>query len=283
MIINDDQVQYESQEPDSEEDDALPEPSRKAGGGRVRARMAAVQAIYQWRMSGTEIAELILQFAQARRLRELDREYFETLLRGVVYDAVKQIPAFIRLVASARHEAVVCQLRGTDLAGVAGGGFGIRIDNPGEEKFRAGWHQDYPSQIRSLDGLVFWSSLVPMTLELGPVEFCVGSHKDGLAPVRESDADNPDKTGAYGLTLADEGERVAKYEKAAPLTQAGDLVLVDFLTLHRSGENRANRSRWSMQMRWFNFAEPTGKRLGWPGSFAAGNDLRAVHPDLVVE
>jgi hypothetical protein len=204
-------------------------------------------------------------------------------LGGVVYDAVKQIPAFIRLVASARHEAVVCQLRGTDLAGVAGGGFGIRIDNPGEEKFRAGWHQDYPAQIRSLDGLVFWSSLVPMTLELGPVEFCVGSHKDGLAPVRESDADNPDKTGAYGLTLADEGERVAKYEKAAPLTQPGDLVLVDFLTLHRSGENRANRSRWSMQMRWFNFAEPTGKRLGWPGSFAAGNDLRAVHPDLVVE
>ncbi|GAB3678341.1 transcription antitermination factor NusB [Salinisphaera aquimarina] len=94
MIINDDQVQYESQEPDSEEDDALPEPSRKAGGGRVRARMAAVQAIYQWRMSGTEIAELILQFAQARRLRELDREYFETLLRGVVYDAVALEAAF---------------------------------------------------------------------------------------------------------------------------------------------------------------------------------------------
>jgi len=204
-------------------------------------------------------------------------------LGGVVYDAVKQIPAFIRLVASAQHEAVVRQLRNTDAPAVAAGGYGIRIDNPGEEKFRAGWHQDYPAQFRSLDGLVFWSSLVPMTWELGPVEFCVGSHQDGLAPVRESDADNPDKTGAYGLTLADEGERVAKYEKAAPLTQPGDLVLVDFLTLHRSGENRANRSRWSMQMRWFNFAEPTGKRLGWPGSFAAGNDLRTVHPEIVVD
>ena len=58
-----------------------------------------------------------------------------------------------------------------------------------------------------------------MTDELGPVEFCVVSHKDGLAPVRESDAANPDKTGAYGLTLADEAERVAKYQKAAPLTE----------------------------------------------------------------
>ena len=204
-------------------------------------------------------------------------------LGGVVYDAVKQIPAFIRLVASAKHEAVVRQLRGTKSPGVAAGGYGIRIDNPGEEKFRAGWHQDYPAQIRSLDGLVFWSPLLAMTAELGPVEFCVGSHKDGLAPVCESNANNPDKTGAYGLTLADETERVAKYEKAAPLSQPGDLVLVDFLTLHRSGENRTERSRWSMRMRWFNFAEPTGKRLGWPGAYAVGNDLSAVHPELVVE
>ena len=204
-------------------------------------------------------------------------------LGGVVYDASKQIPAFIRLVASAQHEAVVRQVRGTAAPAIAAGGYGIRIDNPGEEKFRAGWHQDYPAQFRSLDGLVFWSSLVPMTADLGPVEFCVGSHKEGLAPVRETDTENPDKTGAYGLTLADETARVAKYTIAAPLTEPCDLVLVDFLTLHRSGENRAAQSRWSMQMRWFNFAEPTGKRLGWVGSFAAGNDLRAMYPELVVE
>ena len=204
-------------------------------------------------------------------------------LGGVVYDAAKQIPAFVRIVASAKHEAVVRQVRGTDAPAIAAGGYGIRIDNPAEEKFRAGWHQDYPAQFRSLDGLVFWSPLIVMTDELGPVEFCIGSHKDGLAPVRETDADNPDKTGAYGLTLADETARVANYQKAAPLTGPCDLVLVDFLTLHRSGKNHAARSRWSMQMRWFNFAEPTGKRLGWVGSFAAGNDLRAVHPELVVE
>lgn len=204
-------------------------------------------------------------------------------LGGRVYDAIKQIPAFMRLVASEKHEAVVRQVRGTNAPAIAAGGYGIRIDNPQEEKFRAGWHQDYPAQIRSLDGLVFWSPLIPMTPELGPVEFCAGSHKDGLAPVREVDAANPNKTGAYGLTLDDEPERVARYEKAAPLTQPGDLVLVDFLTLHRSGENAANRSRWSLQMRWFNFTEPTGRKLGWPGAYAAGGDLRAVHPELVVD
>ena len=122
-----------------------------------------------------------------------------------------------------------------------------------------------------------------MTPELGPVEFCLGSHKDGLAPVREMDADNPAKTGAYGLTLVDESECVARYEKKAPLTQPGDLVLVDFLTLHRSGANVSERARWSLQMRWFNFTEPTGRKLGWPGAYAAGGDLRAVHPEMVVD
>lgn len=200
-----------------------------------------------------------------------------------VYDAVKQIPAFIRLVASTKHEAVVRQVRATDQPAIVAGGYGIRIDNPQEEKFRAGWHQDYPAQIRSLDGLVFWSPLVAMTPELGPVEFCVGSHRDGLAPVQEMDEANPDKTGAYGLTLVDEEARVANYKKTAPLTEPGDLVLVDFLTLHRSGKNVSDRSRWSLQLRWFNFVEPTGRKLGWPGAYAAGKDLRAVHPELVVD
>ena len=204
-------------------------------------------------------------------------------LGGVVYDAVKQIPAFIRLVCGANHEAVIRQLRGTNTPAVVAGGYGLRIDNPGEEKFRAAWHQEYPAQIRSMDGLVFWSPLLPMTEELGPVEFCLGSHKDGVVPVRMSEAANPEKVGAYGLTLADEIERVEKYDKAAPLTQPGDMVVIDWLVLHRSGENRSNRSRWSMQVRWFNFEEPTGRRLGWPGSFAAGNDLRAMHPELVVD
>jgi hypothetical protein len=43
-------------------------------------------------------------------------------LGGRVYDAVKQIPAFIRMVASAKHEAVVRQVRATDQPAIAAGG-----------------------------------------------------------------------------------------------------------------------------------------------------------------
>lgn len=86
MIISDDQTRYQPVEAETPDADELPQPARTPGGARIRARMAAVQAIYQWRMAGTEIGDLILQFAQAGRLRELDRAYFEALLHGVVHD-----------------------------------------------------------------------------------------------------------------------------------------------------------------------------------------------------
>ena len=82
---------------------------------------------------------------------------------GEVYDAIKQLPAFVRLLADARHEKLFRELRPGAVPGIAAGGFGIRIDNPGEDRYRALWHQEYPAQLRSIDGLVFWSTLRPVT------------------------------------------------------------------------------------------------------------------------
>lgn len=200
-----------------------------------------------------------------------------------VYDAVKQIPAFIRLVGHPVHEQLFRELRPGSSPAVAAGGYGIRIDNPNEDRFRANWHQEYPAQLRSLDGLVYWSPLVPVTEELGPVEFCPGSQVEGAIPVYTRDKNNPEKSGAYSLTLKDEEHLLKKYPHVNPLTNPGDLVIVDFLVLHASGYNRSERSRWSMQLRYFNFAEPTGRAHGWKGSYAAGVDFRKVHPELCAD
>lgn len=204
-------------------------------------------------------------------------------LGAEIYDAVKQLPAFVRLVAHPAHERLMRELRPGCVPGVAGGGSGIRIDNPAEDYFRALWHQEYPAQLRSLDGIVFWAPLVPVTPELGPVQFCLGSHLDGAQPVHAGKADDPKRKGAYALSLKDEEALLARYTQSAPLTRPGDLVIIDFLTLHASGHNRGLRSRWSMQFRYFNFAEPTGRGHGWKGSFAAGVDFRTVHPELCAD
>ncbi len=204
-------------------------------------------------------------------------------LGGEIYDAAKQIPAFVRLVASSKNEEIFRQLREDSVPGIAGGGYGIRIDNPNENKYRAPWHQEYPAQLRSPDGIVLWSPLVPMTEDLGPVEFCVGSHLEGVVPVLTLDPDNPEKSGAYALRLKNERELIESYDRVAPPTRPGDVVLVDFLTLHASGINCGARSRWSMQFRYFNFLNPTGIAIGWKGSFAAGVDFRLLHPELVAD
>ncbi|QDA56850.1 phytanoyl-CoA dioxygenase family protein [Thermomonas aquatica] len=200
-----------------------------------------------------------------------------------VYDAVKQIPAFIRLLADLRHERVFAQLRPGSAPAIAAGGYGIRIDNPAEDRFRAEWHQEYPAQLRSLDGLVFWSPLRAVTEELGPVRFCPGSHSNGPIPVLTQPEPGSERSGAYALRLQDEEQVIGRYAEVAPLTVPGDLVLIDFLTLHASGYNRSMRPRWSMQFRYFNFNEPTGRAHGWKGSFAAGVDFRQIHPELCAD
>ena len=202
---------------------------------------------------------------------------------GEIYDAIKQIPAFIRLVGNSVHEELFSQIRPGSQAGLAAGGFGIRIDNPFEDKYRALWHQEYPAQLRSLDGLVFWSPLVNITEELGPVMFCPGSHCEGPLPVFKDDGGKIGRSGAYSLKIHKENEFLKKYKKIQPLTKPQDLVIIDFLVLHASGLNRSNKPRWTMQFRYFNFDEPTGRSHGWKGSFASGFKFENIHPELLIQ
>lgn len=204
---------------------------------------------------------------------------FDRSLGAEVYDAIKQIPAFIRLLSSAVHEDVMRILRPGSQPGIAAGGYGIRIDIPNEDHFRALLHQEYPAQLRSLNGLVFWSPLVPISEDMGPVNFLLASHKEGPLPV-VTDHSDAGRKGAYSLRLYDEAHYTAKYPASAPLSDPGDVVIIDFLLLHSSGINRSQRPRWTMQFRYFDFSEPTGMSHGWRGSYASGVDFRSIHPEL---
>jgi hypothetical protein len=199
----------------------------------------------------------------------LDLKRANRHLAGFVYDGVKQLTAFVRLTAVQKNDALFRRLRGGNAVGVAGGGSGIRIDNPDESRFRAWWHQEYPAQGRSVRGCVFWSPLRSLTPELGPIEICAGSHLGGLIPVIADDG-GEGRAGAYAMRLVDEQSVVNRYAVTAPLCEPGDLVVLDFLTIHRSGINVASVPRWTMQFRYFDFAELTGGVRGWAGP--AGNE-----------
>lgn len=51
--------------------------------GKRRARKLALQALYQWLMSGSELYEIEAQFRVANDMEKVDPEYFCRLLHGV--------------------------------------------------------------------------------------------------------------------------------------------------------------------------------------------------------
>lgn len=199
-------------------------------------------------------------------------------LGGEIYDAAKLIPDFLRLISSEKSEALFRQLRGSDLAGIGAASYGIRIDPPFEEQFRSHWHQEFLAQPQSIDGVVFWTPLMKIKENMGPVIICRESHKDGLRKVTKHGL-HSGKSGAYQIGLVDEEQVTSSYEQIAPLTSPGDLVIMDFLTIHQSGYNVSDRARWSVQSRFFNFRERNGIKIGWKPSVTAGTDIEDVFSD----
>ena len=51
---------------------------------RSRARRRALQALYQWQITGQEAAEILRQFRAVQDMKGVDEAYFEALLCGIV-------------------------------------------------------------------------------------------------------------------------------------------------------------------------------------------------------
>lgn len=52
--------------------------------GKRRARKLALQSLYQWLMSGTELTEIEAQFCAINNMEKVDLDYYRRLLYGVV-------------------------------------------------------------------------------------------------------------------------------------------------------------------------------------------------------
>jgi phytanoyl-CoA dioxygenase PhyH len=216
---------------------------------------------------------------------EFDRGYLALVaahpdVQPLVYDNAKNLVAFHRLIVSERLAGLFRGLRETELAGTAPGANGVRIDRPGDDRRLAPWHQEFQYQFRSLDGITFWIPLVPVTQEMGPVVLARGSHRGGVEPLIDTSGSGEAEmaSGSYGaLRLADEATIPQRYDLCAPESRPGDLFAFDFLTLHASGANVGTRSRWTVQIRYFNFSESYGASIRWMGGLKHGTTLASAN------
>jgi ectoine hydroxylase-related dioxygenase (phytanoyl-CoA dioxygenase family) len=202
---------------------------------------------------------------------------------GKLYDAVRKLPAYFAIAAAPPVWKLVARCMQTDLPGWYSQGSGIRMDHPGEDQYLSPWHQEYPTHLGSLDMLVVWLPIVPVDEAVGSVIFCPGSHREGLMPVHLDDPLNSNRNGSKAMEIAGIDRYLRQYPETSIDTEPGDAIILHGLTLHRSRPNQSPRTRWSIQLRYFNYRNETGQRHFWTGGMLAGTDLRAIHPDMVVE
>lgn len=68
--------------------------SKSGHWARRRSRKVAMQAVYQWQMTGMDLQPLEQEYRDAGALKKADDEYFRVLLRGVLL-RVEQLDALL--------------------------------------------------------------------------------------------------------------------------------------------------------------------------------------------
>lgn len=51
---------------------------------RAKARRLALQGLYQWQLNGTAAADLIAELEASQNVKDVDLEYFQELVKGVI-------------------------------------------------------------------------------------------------------------------------------------------------------------------------------------------------------
>ena len=149
----------------------------------------------------------------------------------------------------------------------------IRIDFQQRENYLLPWHQDYPYVQDSPDALIYWMPLHDVNEENGCVMVAPGSHHEGIIPV------NMDAT--KNLCLAD-STVVDHYPHIRLPINEGDVIIFNSLLLHRSCPNLTQQPRWTLQLRYGNFAHPYALEKRWPCSHYEQQWFDETHPEYIV-
>lgn len=105
-------------------------------------------------------------------------------------------------------------------------------------------HQDYSSMQSSLNSIVAWTPLAPISMDMGPLMVVPKSHLKGLVATNEL-------TQGFGLV---DGYTDDDFFSVGPLVP-GDIVLFSSLLVHRSGKNKTDNIRWTANFRYADAAD----------------------------
>jgi ectoine hydroxylase-related dioxygenase (phytanoyl-CoA dioxygenase family) len=239
--------------------------------------------IYQIKKDIYEISwEIYKKFNQSFKPKKFWADNFdEIVLRAkkenikevtsAVYDSCKKITGFYKLMGDRKLHNIAEELMGSKRIGILPKGFGMRIDYPNDEYYKARLHQDYTSQLGSPNGIVFYTSLGNVTKKNGAVVLYTKSHTKGIFKTKIDLASVHNKKTYDPYTIQISKNELQKYKIKHLVLKETDLALFHFMLLHKSGANTSNKIRWSIVHRMFDFSHKQAISQNYIGGQNEGN------------
>jgi len=223
-----------------------------------------------------EAADLDGAFAQ---LAALDERYV-----GELFRVVRETVELYELLLAPRLLEVVRGLIPQATLHVLPEAAALRVDRRVDAKRAFHWHYDYSYISMSENGITGWYPLAEMEPALGYLRVIPGSHRT-LTPVRYREEYSGigkflghNVYELYGVSREELEARGVDVE-----VELGDALFIHGRLLHRSGENRTPRGRWTVLGRYGDLLDPALVARGWNtvrGTHAP-RLFNELHPELV--
>jgi len=131
----------------------------------------------------------------------------------------------------------------------------IRVQIPGRDGVsNLPWHQDshYNNFYLKNNSVVIWISVSDIDNDAGPIVYKKGSQINNQ--VERLDFKKPNNLNAY--TLPDKYINDKRFKEESIPTKSGDVLLIDMDLIHRSGLNKSEKVKFSLQARFHNASNP---------------------------
>jgi hypothetical protein len=196
------------------------------------------------------------------------------------YEVVKKLASFQNLIFYKKNFFLLNQIDRNAKWGMLNKAFGFRFDYPRDNKFTTQLHQDYTSNLGSSSGFVFISSLSKIKKNDGAIKVYPGTHKLGLQKIKVIKNKKIRKTRRQ--LLADATKIKKKFKFNYVYMNPGDLLILDFLTLHESSQNKSTRTRITFISRYIDFFSGTGTEIFYSDGEQANIFFNKVHKNLII-
>jgi ectoine hydroxylase-related dioxygenase (phytanoyl-CoA dioxygenase family) len=195
------------------------------------------------------------------------------------YEVCKKLSSFNNLFYKAKIINTLAIIFKKKNYGILNRGYGFRFDYPNDKKFLTQLHQDYTSNLGSPKGYVFIAPLKDIKENMGPIKIYPGTHKYGIRKIKFNQNNNLRKTRQIELEI--NNEEILEKPKLVTANE-GDLIIIDFLTLHESTQNLSENIRFTMMYRFIDYEDPTSLKLFVPTGEQDNNYFFDFHKEMTV-